>query len=176
MEGIGEVIHDDVCKNGYDPERNTFTQYYGSPDLDAALLLIPSVGFLPPDDPRVIGTIAAIERELLVDGFVLRYPTRPSQGQNVDGLPGREGAFLACSFWMADALHLIGRQHDARNMFERLLSLRNDVGLLAEEYDPVAHRQLGNVPQAFSHLPLVNTAHELSSGTDARHAQHATHA
>jgi GH15 family glucan-1,4-alpha-glucosidase len=174
-KALRQAIHDDVCRNAYDAERNTFTQYYGSRDLDAALLLIPSVGFLPPDDPRVLGTITAIERELLVDGFVLRYPTRSSQGQNVDGLPGTEGAFLACSFWFADALHLIGRGRDARDMFERLLSLRNDVGLLAEEYDPVAKRQLGNVPQAFSHLPLVNTAHELSSGTDARHAQHATH-
>ena len=174
-KALREAIHEDVCRNGYDTERNTFTQYYGSRDLDAALLLIPSVGFLPPDDPRVIGTIAAIERELVVDGFVLRYPTRPSQGANVDGLPGHEGAFLACSFWLADALHLVGRGDEARQMFERLLSLRNDVGLLAEEYDPVAKRQLGNVPQAFSHLPLVNTAHELSSGTDARHAQHATH-
>jgi GH15 family glucan-1,4-alpha-glucosidase len=174
-KALRESIHDDICRNAYDPERNTFTQYYGSRDLDAALLLIPSVGFLPPDDPRVLGTVAAIERELLVDGFVQRYPTRASQGENVDGLPGTEGAFLACSFWMADALHLIGRRDDARAMFERLLSIRNDVGLLAEEYDPVAKRQLGNVPQAFSHLPLVNTAHELSSGTDARHAQHATH-
>jgi GH15 family glucan-1,4-alpha-glucosidase len=174
-KALREEIHADVCRNAYDSERNTFTQYYGSRDLDAALLLIPSVGFLPPDDPRVIGTIAAIERELLVDGFVLRYPTRSSQGDNVDGLPGHEGAFLACSFWMADALHLIGRQREARDMFERLLAVRNDVGLLAEEYDPVEKRQLGNVPQAFSHLPLVNTAHDLSSGTNARQAQHATH-
>ena len=151
-------IHDDVCAKGYDAERNTFTQYYGSKGLDAALLLIPQVGFLPPTDQRVVGTIEAIERELCSGGFVLRYDT----SDNVDGLPGREGAFLACTFWLADDLHMIGRDKEARELLERLLSLRNDVGLLAEEYDPVDKRLLGNVPQAFSHVPLVNTARNLS--------------
>jgi GH15 family glucan-1,4-alpha-glucosidase len=165
---LRQTIHDDVCKQGYDPERNTFTQYYGSSDLDASLLVMSSVGFLAADDPRFVGTVEAVHRELLVDGFVRRYPTHQSEGANVDGLPGKEGAFLACSFWMASALHQIGRQKQAREMFERLLALRNDVGLLAEEYDPYGKRQLGNVPQAFSHLPLIAAAHVLSSGRDVR--------
>ncbi len=151
-------IHDAVCAKGYDAQRNTFTQYYGSDGLDASLLLLPQMGFLPATDPRVVGTIEAIQRELCSDGFVLRYDTR----HNVDGLPGREGAFLACTFWLADDLHMIGRAAEARELFERLLALRNDVGLLAEEYDPVDRRLLGNVPQAFSHVPLVNTARNLS--------------
>ncbi|MET9963974.1 glycoside hydrolase family 15 protein [Streptomyces sp. NPDC006326] len=148
-------VHRDVCENGYDPRRNTFTQYYGSEELDAATLLIPRVGFLPPDDPRVIGTVDAVRAELGSSGLVRRYST---EGPPVDGLPGGEGAFLACSFWLADALVLTGRPEEARALFDRLLAVRNDVGLLAEEYDPVAGRQLGNFPQAFSHIGLVNTA------------------
>jgi GH15 family glucan-1,4-alpha-glucosidase len=166
---VRDEIHREVCDQAYDPDRNTFTQFYGSRELDASTLLIPLVGFLPPHDPRVRGTVEAIERELLQDGFVLRYPTGP-EGQAVDGLPGREGAFLACTFWLADNYALIGRLTDARELFGRLLALRNDVGLLAEEYDPVAKRQLGNFPQAFSHVPLVNTAMHLSeAGPDPRY-------
>jgi len=155
--GLRRAIHADVCAHAYDGRRNAFTQAYGSPHLDASLLLIPHVGFLPPNDPRVLGTVAAIERELLHDGFVQRYPT---VGQ--DGLPPGEGVFLACSFWLADCYALMGRTHDARALYERLLALRNDVGLLAEEYDPVTRRQLGNFPQAFSHVGLVNTAFNLT--------------
>src|SRR5215218_2391467 len=166
---VRDQIHQQVCANAYDPDRNTFTQFYGSQELDASLLLIPLVGFLPPSDPRVRGTIEAIEQELLQDGFVLRYPTGPA-GEAVDGLPGREGAFLACSFWLADNYALVGRTDDARRLFQGLLDLRNDVGLLAEEYDPVAKRQLGNFPQAFSHVPLINTAMHLSeAGPDPRY-------
>ncbi|MFC0863812.1 glycoside hydrolase family 15 protein [Sphaerimonospora cavernae] len=157
---IRDRIHAEVCDKGYDPARNTFTQSYGSHELDASLLLIPIVGFLPPDDPRVVGTIEAIERELLVDGFVLRYPV--AEDNAVDGLPGGEGAFLACSFWLAQARAMIGRKDEAVELFERLLELRNDVGLLAEEYDPGAERQLGNFPQAFSHIHLIRTALALS--------------
>lgn len=140
--------------------RGTFTQSYGSHELDAALLLIPIVGFLPPEDPRVIGTVEAIQRELMVDGFVLRYPV--STDNEVDGLPGGEGAFLACSFWLAEVLAMIGRKDEAVELFEHLLSLRNDVGLLAEEYDPRYGRMVGNFPQAFSHVPLIHTARALS--------------
>jgi GH15 family glucan-1,4-alpha-glucosidase len=153
-------IHAEVCDKGFDPERGTFTQSYGSRELDAALLLIPIVGFLPPEDPRVIGTIDAIKRELMTDGFVLRYPT--SESNDIDGLPGAEGVFLACSFWLAEALALIGRKDEAMELFERLLALTNDVGLLAEEYDPVQARQLGNFPQAFTHINLIHTALALS--------------
>ena len=153
-------IHRDVLDHGVD-DRGVFVQTYGSADLDASLLLVPIVGFLPATDPRVIATVAAIERELMVDGFVLRYRT----GADVDGLPGGEGAFLLCTFWMADALALQGRHDDARSLFERLLSLRNDVGLLSEEYDPVAKRLLGNFPQAFSHTAIINTAATLSRGS-----------
>jgi GH15 family glucan-1,4-alpha-glucosidase len=151
-------IHDDVCRRGYDAQRETFVQAYGSQELDASLLVIAQVGFLPPDDERVRGTVAAIERELMVDGFVSRYDTTRTK----DGLPPGEGAFLACSFWLADNLQLIGRHEDARALFRRLLDLRNDVGLLAEEYDPTAGRQLGNFPQAFSHVALIDTALNLS--------------
>jgi GH15 family glucan-1,4-alpha-glucosidase len=156
---IRDRIHREVCEHGFDRERNTFVQSYGSRALDASLLLIPSVGFLPAKDPRVIGTVAAVERELLRDGLVMRYDT----GTGADGLPPGEGAFLACSFWLADNYILLQRYDDARALFERLLALRNDVGLLAEEYDPVAQRQLGNFPQAFSHLALINTARNLTS-------------
>jgi GH15 family glucan-1,4-alpha-glucosidase len=151
-------IRADILANGYDAERNTFTQYYGSKELDAALLNIPLVGFLPGTDPRVAGTVAAIERELMSDGFVRRYTTT----ENVDGLPPGEGAFLACTFWLADNYTAVGRTAEAVELFERLLDLRNDVGLLAEEWDPVAQRMTGNFPQAFSHVPLVYTARNLS--------------
>ncbi len=152
---IRAEIHKQVLEKGFDAERNTFTQYYGSKELDASVLMIPIVGFLPAKDPRVIGTVEAIMRDLSVDGFVSRYDSEKSE--HVDGLSGREGAFLACSFWLADDLHLIGRTDDAVQLYERLLSLRNDLGLLAEEYDPVAKRLVGNFPQAFSHVSLVNT-------------------
>ncbi|MFF3738242.1 glycoside hydrolase family 15 protein [Streptomyces sp. NPDC002566] len=161
---LRDEVHREVCEKGYDPERNTFTQYYGSRELDASLLLIPRVGFLPPDDPRVIGTVDAVRAELGHDGLVRRYSTERA---GVDGLPGDEGAFLACSFWLAQALHLTGRADEARELFERLVGLTNDVGLLAEEYDPVAGRHLGNFPQAFSHIGLVNTALTLFDGEKA---------
>jgi GH15 family glucan-1,4-alpha-glucosidase len=151
-------IHAEVCLKGFDPAKGSFVQSYGSPELDASLLILPMVGFLPPDDPRVRGTIAAVERELLVDGFVLRYDTR----SGADGLPAGEGAFLACTFWLVDAYVLTGRLDDARRLFERLLSLRNDVGLLSEQYDPASRRLVGNFPQAFSHIALVNSAHNLA--------------
>ncbi|UXY19041.1 glycoside hydrolase family 15 protein [Streptomyces cynarae] len=159
-----EEVHREVCERGYDPDRNTFTQYYGSRALDASLLQIPLVGFLPPDDPRVTGTIDAVRAELSCDGLLLRYDLGHT---DVDPLPGEEGAFLACSFWLADALHLTGRTDEARELFERLVGLCNDVGLLAEEYDPVTGRQLGNFPQAFSHLGLVGTALALDGGEKA---------
>ncbi|MGW0997910.1 glycoside hydrolase family 15 protein [Streptomyces sp. NPDC002523] len=150
-----DEVHREVCEKGYDPLRKTFTQYYGSRELDASLLLIPRVGFLPPDDPRVVGTVDAIRADLGHGGFVRRYDT---DAVGVDGMPGGEGAFLACSFWLADALHMTGRTQEARELFARLLDVTNDVGLLAEEYDPDLGRQLGNYPQAFSHIALVNTA------------------
>ncbi|MGH8915853.1 MAG: glycoside hydrolase family 15 protein [Acidimicrobiia bacterium] len=154
-------VRADIEENGYDSERNTFTQTYGAPAVDASLLLIPQVGFLPPTDSRVLGTIDAIERELSIDdNLILRY--RP--GETDDGLPGHEGAFLLCSFWMVDALAMAGRRDDARRRFEYLLTLRNDVGLLAEEYDPVSKRMLGNFPQAFSHLGLIASAYNLIPG------------
>ncbi|MFI8964818.1 glycoside hydrolase family 15 protein [Streptomyces sp. NPDC053493] len=158
-----DEIHAEVCAKGYDPERNTFTQAYGSRELDAATLLIPQVGFLPPDDPRVIGTVDAVRAELTQGGFVRRYS---ATGAAIDGLPGQEGTFLVCSFWMADALRLTGRVKEARELFERLVVLCSDVGLLAEEYDPATGRQLGNYPQAFSHIGLVNTALALAAVED----------
>ncbi|MEW1628246.1 glycoside hydrolase family 15 protein [Streptomyces sp. NPDC089173] len=160
---LRDDIHRDVCERGYDKERNTFTQSYGSKELDASLLLIPQMGFLPPDDKRVIGTIEAIQRELSTeDGFILRYPTEGDDA-GVDGLEGDEGAFLACSFWMADDLAMIGRVDEARQLFEKLLALRNDLGLLAEEWDSNLQRQVGNFPQAFSHVPLIDTALRLTA-------------
>lgn len=159
-----DAIHAEICAKGYDARRNTFTQSYGSFELDAALLLMPIVGFLPPDDPRVVGTVAAVEKELMADGFVLRYPV--AADNDVDGLPGGEGAFLACSFWLVEVMAMQGRKEEARELFERLLSLRNDVGLLAEEYDPRYDRLVGNFPQAFSHVPLIHAARALSD--DAR--------
>jgi GH15 family glucan-1,4-alpha-glucosidase len=155
---LRQEIHDEVCRLGYDSEKNCFVQYFGGKNPDAALLLIPQLGFLPASDPRVAGTVAAVQRELMSDGFVLRYET----ATHIDGLPPGEGAFLACSFWLADALVLLGRHDEARSIFERLLAVRNDVGLLAEQYDPRTKRQLGNFPQAFSHVGLINTAHNLA--------------
>jgi GH15 family glucan-1,4-alpha-glucosidase len=156
---IRDQIHADVCEFGYNPKKKAFTQVYGSEALDASLLTMPLTGFLPVTDERVRGTIDAIERELMHDGFVLRY--RP-QETGVDGLPGNEGVFLPCSFWLADCWHLLGRRKEARELFERLLDVRNDLGLLAEEYDPRTKRQLGNFPQAFSHVALVSCARILS--------------
>ncbi|MCB8904881.1 MULTISPECIES: glycoside hydrolase family 15 protein [unclassified Streptomyces] len=155
-----DEIHAQVCARSYDPVRNTFTQSYGSRELDAATLLIPQVGFLPPDDPRVVGTVDAVRAELMHGGYLRRYSTGSG---TVDGLPGQEGTFLVCSFWLADALRLCGRREEARELFERLVTLCNDVGLLAEEYDPVTNRQLGNFPQAFSHIGLVGTALALAA-------------
>ncbi|PZS17473.1 MAG: glucoamylase [Acidimicrobiales bacterium] len=166
-KALRQEIHDEVCAKGWDAERGTFTQYYGSKALDASLLMIPLVGFLEPHDERVRGTVEAIEADLCRDGFVLRYDPEargPEAGDGVDGLPGREGAFLACSFWLADNLALIGRHQDALDLFERLLGVRNDVGLLSEEYDASAGRLVGNFPQAFSHISLVNSARNLSKG------------
>jgi GH15 family glucan-1,4-alpha-glucosidase len=151
-------IHADGCAGAWDAKRNCFTRSYGSEDLDASLLLLAPIGFLKPDDPRYRGTVEAIERELLVDGLVLRYDSLKSR----DGLPAGEGAFLACSFWLADAYLLLGRRDDAEKLFQRLVGLANDVGLLSEEYDPRARRQLGNFPQAFSHVALINTAFNLT--------------
>jgi len=156
---LRDTIHAEVCRRGFDPGRNAFVQYYGAPELDASLLMIPLVGFLPPSDPRVRGTVEAIERELLRDGFVMRYPTTPA----VDGLPPGEGVFLACTFWLADNYALLGRRAEARECFERLLGLQNDVGLLSEQYDPGAKRLTGIFPQAFSHVSLINTACNLSA-------------
>jgi GH15 family glucan-1,4-alpha-glucosidase len=155
---LRDEIHADVLARGFNTQRNAFVQSYGSELLDASLLMMPLIGFLPARDPRVVSTVAAIEHDLIKDGLVKRYQNR----QEVDGLPPGEGAFLACTFWYADNLALMGRHEEAREVFERLLSLRNDVGLLAEEYDPVDKRQVGNFPQAFSHVSLINTAHNLT--------------
>jgi len=163
-------IHEEVCRDGYDAERDTFVQYYGGKQIDASLLMIPLVGFLPASDPRVKGTVAAVQRELMVDGLVLRYS--PEGSEKVDGLPPGEGTFLACTFWLADNLALMGRRDEANAIFERLLTLRNDVGLLAEQYDPHDGRQLGNFPQAFSHVALVNTARNLSASPGPAWARH----
>jgi GH15 family glucan-1,4-alpha-glucosidase len=151
---VCRAIHDEVCERGWDEDRGTFTQYYGSEAVDAALLLIPRMGFLPEDDPRVIGTIEAVQRELVQDGFVMRYPG----DEGHDGLPAGEGAFLPCSFWLVDALARIGRTDEARELYDRLRALANDVGLFAEEYDAQLGRQIGNFPQAFTHVALVNSA------------------
>lgn len=159
-KALRERIHAEVCERAFDHSRNTFVQAYGSKQLDASLLLIPELGFLPADDPRVRGTVEAVEKTLLKDGFVLRYDT----GETDDGLPPGEGAFLACSFWLVNAYAMIGRRDDAIAMFERLLSLTNDVGLLAEEYDTINKRQVGNFPQGFSHLSLIVTAFNLTHG------------
>ncbi len=156
-------IHETVCRDGFSETHGSFMQSFGSSALDASLLLLPLVGFLPPDDPRIRGTVAAIGRDLMVDGLIRRYQTNETD----DGLTGGEGVFLACSFWYVDNLVLQGKHDDARAMFERLLGLTNDVGLLAEEYDPVGRRQLGNFPQAFSHLALINSAMNLDTHGEA---------
>jgi GH15 family glucan-1,4-alpha-glucosidase len=155
---LRQQIHAEICERGYNPTLGAFVQSYGATDLDASALLIPLVGFLPPHDPRVGSTLEAIRRHLMVDGLVHRYDTHRS----ADGLPAGEGAFVACSFWFADNLVLLGRRQEAQELFEHLLTLRNDVGLLAEEYDPIAKRMLGNFPQAFSHVALINTAYNLA--------------
>lgn len=157
---LRDRMHAEICDKGYDAQRNTFVQYYGGTTLDGALLMLPLVGFLPADDPRILGTVQAIRETLMTDGLVHRYDAQDGS----DGLPGDEGVFLACTFWLADNLALAGRGEEAAAVFEQLLALRNDVGLLAEEYDPHAKRQLGNFPQAFSHIGLVNTAHNLARG------------
>jgi len=154
-----DQIHMDVCRQGFDAERNSFVQYYGGTALDGALLMMALVGFLPADDPRIVGTVEAIRNELVADGFVRRYET----GDDNDGLAGGEGVFLPCSFWLADNLALMGRDEQAKRLFERLLAIRSPVGLLAEEYDSSAQRLIGNYPQAFSHIALINTAYNLSS-------------
>jgi GH15 family glucan-1,4-alpha-glucosidase len=155
-----------VCRNGFDPEIGAFVQYYGSKLLDASVLMIPLVGFLPAMDPRMLSTVEAIQKHLVSDRLVARYQTT----QEIDGLPPGEGAFLPCSFWLADNLALQGKHVEARAIFERLLDVRNDVGLLSEEYDPGARRLLGNFPQAFSHVGLINTARNLSRrGGPAEH-------
>ncbi len=164
-------IHREVCEEGYDPDLGAFTWYYGSKSLDAALLRIPLVGFLPPTDPRVVSTVAAIQRGLSTDGFVRRY--HPEGNSFVDGLSGNEGAFLPCTFWLADNLILQGRKREALTLFRQLLRIRNDVGLLAEEYDPQTKSLLGNFPQAFTHVSLVNTALNLSSATGPAHRRRA---
>ncbi|HZL39941.1 MAG TPA: glycoside hydrolase family 15 protein [Pseudolabrys sp.] len=155
---IRDRVHNDVCTHGFDAELCSFVQTYGSRELDASLLMLPAIGFLPPEDPRVIGTVEAIERSLMSDGLVRRYDTRKSD----DGLPPGEGMFLACSFWLVDAYVMLGRRDDAVRLFERLLALRNDLGLLSEQYEPRTRRLVGNFPQAFSHLALVNSASNLS--------------
>jgi GH15 family glucan-1,4-alpha-glucosidase len=157
-EKLRGAIHEQICREGFDVGMNSFVQYYGGHHLDASILQMPLVGFLPADDSRVLGTVEAIEKHLMKDGFVGRY----SQDPAVDGLPHGEGTFLPCSFWLADNYVLQGRHDEAVRMFERLLEVRNDVGLLSEEYDPIAKRQVGNFPQAFSHVGLVNTAFNLS--------------
>jgi GH15 family glucan-1,4-alpha-glucosidase len=157
---VRQEIHDEVCREGFNPELNAFTQAYGSDELDASTLLIPILGFLPATDRRVIGTVEAIQRNLTQDGFVLRY--RTGEENAVDGLAGAEGAFLPCSFWLVDALVMMGRRDEGKELFERLLGVQNDLGLLAEEYDPHADRLLGNFPQAFTHVGLVNSAYNLS--------------
>ena len=167
---IRQAIHDEVCERGFDRELGSFVQSYGSRELDACLLLVCTVGFLPPTDPRIQSTITAVERRLFVDGFLLRYDTRTAD----DGLPEGEGAFLACSFWLVDAYVLVGRVDEARSLCERLLALRNDVGLLAEEYDTRAGRLVGNFPQAFSHVALVNSTHNLLRATKPAQQRAAT--
>jgi GH15 family glucan-1,4-alpha-glucosidase len=168
---LRDAIHAEVCERGYDEKRGSFVQSYGSDELDASLLMLPLVGFLPASDARIRGTIEAIETELVEGGFVLRYRTHP----RVDGLPPGEGVFLPCSFWLVDCYELIGRQDEARALFDRLIALANDVGLLSEEYDPAAKRMLGNFPQAFTHLALVNSAYNLIPHLPSpMHRRHAT--
>jgi GH15 family glucan-1,4-alpha-glucosidase len=163
---LRKLIHTEVCREGFDPGLNSFVQSYGSTALDASLLMIPLVGFLPAEDPRVQGTVDAVQKHLMSSGFVLRYHNE----RHVDGLPRGEGVFLPCTAWLADVLVLLGRTDEARELFERILSVRNDVGLVSEEYDPVGGRLLGNFPQAFTHVSLINTARNLSHvGGPAEH-------
>jgi GH15 family glucan-1,4-alpha-glucosidase len=169
-KALRDQIHAEVCAKAYNTTKNAFTQAYGSDHLDAAVLLMPLVGFLPASDPRVKGTIEAIERELMPNGLVLRYDS----GKVDDGLPADEGVFLACSFWMVSCLKAIGRTGDAHALFERLITLSNDLGLLAEEYDIGRKRQVGNFPQAFSHIALVNAAFDLEDGAKIRRRSHRT--
>jgi GH15 family glucan-1,4-alpha-glucosidase len=157
---LRDEIHDEICREGYNADLGTFTQVYGSKSLDAALLMMPLLGFLPATDERVVGTVAAIQDRLMVDGFVRRYDT----STHIDGLPGSEGAFIPCTCWLADCLALQGREDEARELFELVLDVRNDVGLLSEEYDPVHRRMVGNFPQAFSHVSVIGTARNLSRG------------
>ena len=159
-KGLRDTIHAEICQKAFNRDIGAFMQYYGGKQLDASLLMMAQVGFLPPTDARIRGTMEAIERHLVVDGFVARYATT----EEVDGLPRGEGMFLPCTFWLADNYALLGRHDNARRVFERLLAIRNDVGLLSEEYDPATRRLLGNFPQAFTHVGLVNTAHNLSQG------------
>ena len=154
---LRDDIHRNVCRQGFDPERKAFVQYYGATEPDASLLMIPLVGFLPASDSRMVGTVQAIQEKLMSKGFVARY----QGGAELDGLIGKEGDFLVCTLWLADNLALQGRRSEAREVFQRVLDVRNDVGLLSEEYDPVRHRLLGNFPQAFSHVGLINTARNL---------------
>ena len=167
---LRDEIKAQVIECGWSERKQAFTQSYGSDELDASILLMPIVGFLPADDPRFVSTVEAIRRELSVDGLLLRYRGRDEPDLAVDGLPAGEGVFLACSFWLVEVLALQGKLDEAEALFERLLGLRNDVGLLSEMYDPVARRHLGNTPQAFSHVPLINTARHLS-GTPSAVAQ-----
>ena len=166
---LRDRMHATICEEGFDSKRNSFTQSFGSPALDASLLLLPQVGFLPIEDPRMAGTVKAIEEDLLVDGFVLRYRT----DKGSDGLPPGEGAFLPCSFWLASVYQLQGRHDEAHELFTRLLSLANDLGLLSEEYDPTARRLVGNFPQAYSHLALIGAALTLD-GIGLAQARHGT--
>jgi len=165
---LADQVHAEVCREGYDEQLGTFVQHYGSQRLDASLLLIPEVGFLPADDPRVVRTVDAIARDLTVDGFVLRYLTEDPDGSSVDGLPGSEGSFVLCTFWLIDALAMRGDREQARALFERVLATANDVGLLSEEYGVSEARMLGNFPQAFSHVGLVNSAQRLGMDPGAR--------
>jgi GH15 family glucan-1,4-alpha-glucosidase len=170
---LRQTIHDDVCANGFHPDQKAFTQFYGSEKMDASLLMIPLVGFLSATDERVISTVDRIQKELMIDGFVQRY--NPDTSGSVDGLPPGEGSFLPCSFWLVDCLHLMGREKEAREMFERLLSVQTELGLLAEEYDTSRGRLVGNFPQAFSHVGLINTARNLSPKIGpAEHRAHVT--
>jgi GH15 family glucan-1,4-alpha-glucosidase len=170
---FAERVHSQVLEHGYDAERGAFVQYYGGSELDAAVLLIGETGFLPPDDPRFVSTVRVLRSDLVSGGFLRRYSV-PENGSAIDGLPGSEGAFLACSFWLVNALDISGSHAEAKALFERLLALRNDVGLLSEEYDPRYSRQVGNTPQAFSHVPLIQAAINLTS--HAMHNRRKTHA
>jgi GH15 family glucan-1,4-alpha-glucosidase len=167
---LAREIHEEVCREGYDAALGSFVQHYGSSEVDASLLHIVLTGFLPPDDSRVRGTIARIEGQLMHHGLLQRYIS----GREVDSLPAGEGSFLICSFWLVDAWVLLGRRDDARRLYERLLALCNDVGLLSEQFDPVAVRMLGNFPQAFSHIGIINSALNLAQGDDAGEVDGAT--